>query len=121
MNTITKPFDGTGQTVNSIVSLIITHYNNDNQAYHGGHARREDYYCGITNDIPSNLSRHGIEGYVFCIECASYAVSSKAEEMLDVEGFDIGAPPPIGRAMEVSKIPLSFIWHSKIITLDLKV
>ena len=93
MNTITKPFDGTGQTVNSIVSLIITHYNNDNQAYHGGHARREDYYCGITNDIPSNLSRHGIEGYVFCIECASYAVSSKAEEMLDVEGFDIGDPP----------------------------
>lgn len=92
MNIKTAPLDGTNLCVDSIVNIFVTNYNNDNFVCHSGHAKCSDYYCGITNDIKSNLSRHGIKGYVFCINCNSFEVSSQVEKKLGEKGFDIGNP-----------------------------
>ena len=51
---------------------------------------KKQYYCGITNDISQNLSRHGIDGYLACCQCASFDVAKKVEEELGKEGFNIG-------------------------------
>lgn len=51
---------------------------------------RGQYYCGITNEISQNLSRHKIDGYLICGRCASFDIAQKVEEELGAAGFDIG-------------------------------
>jgi len=74
--------------VEEIVHYFESHYY---IAFMERHTKRSDYYCGITNDIGKNLSRHGISGYTACVECESLEVSSKVEAELRNLGFDIGS------------------------------
>ena len=43
---------------------------------------RQKFYGGITNDIPSNLSRHGIERYLACIKVESAERAAGIEQRL---------------------------------------
>ena len=89
MNTITTPSDFKGQSVDAIAGYFDTMYKMSNLNYD---YTRSDFYCGITNNIDSNLSRHNIEGYTACVECSSFEISSQVEERLGNMGFDIGNP-----------------------------
>lgn len=87
-NTMTKPIDMSGQSEREIfmhmISAFLMHYKS-------GQMSRE-YYCGITSDIPTNLSRHGVSGYTMSIECGDFDIAAKVEEHLYHLGFDIGDP-----------------------------
>lgn len=55
------------------------------------------FYCGITNDIDANYSRHKNEEfsgrdfeYVSIYMCASAADAASVESLLQKEGFDCG-------------------------------
>jgi len=89
MNTITTPIDFKDQSIDAIVSYFDTIYRMSNLNYD---YTRANFYCGITNNIEYNLSRHGIEGYTACVECSSFEISSQVEERLGNMGFDIGGP-----------------------------
>ena len=52
--------------------------------------RRDDYSCGVTNDIENNLARHNIDSYLVGYECDTAEIAAQAEELLGNMGFDIG-------------------------------
>ena len=89
MNTITEPVDFKGKTVEAIIEYFDFCYTTEYLKYF---KQRSEFYCGITNNISSNLSRHGIKGYTACVECSSLEVSSQVEAKLRKLGFDIGDP-----------------------------
>lgn len=90
MNSITNPTVLTGESIEHIVkyfdTVFLMNFLRNTQL------KKSDFYCGITNDIPANLSRHGIEGYTACVQCSSFEVSSQVEAELGELGFDIGNP-----------------------------
>lgn len=85
---VITPVDCTKATIDTILSyfknqfLCAVVFDDD--------PNRGQYYCGITNDIKQNLSRHSISGYLACCQCASFEVAKTVEEELGKEGFDIG-------------------------------
>jgi len=87
MNYRKIPVDAKDCDVDSIVQYFEAHYYIE---YMECHTERNEYYCGITNDVSRNLSRHGVAGYTACVECGSFATSSAVEEKLGGLGFDIG-------------------------------
>ena len=87
-NTMTKPIDMSGQSEREILMHMISAFL---MHYKSGQMSRE-YYCGITSDIPTNLSRHGVSGYTMSIECGDFDIAAKVEEHLYHLGFDIGDP-----------------------------
>ena len=52
---------------------------------------RNDYYCGITNNIAQNQSRHGVP-HLICVKCKDAETSAGIETMLQNMGFNIGEP-----------------------------
>lgn len=90
MNTKKDPTDLSNESVGVIVKYFDTVFNM--QLYRNTFLKRSDFYCGITNNIESNLSRHKIEGYTACADCASLDVAGKVEAKLGEMGFDIGDP-----------------------------
>lgn len=89
MNDMTRPVDGTQMSVNAILQYFDSVYRTTTIM---APKSRNDFYCGITNDIQNNLSRHKIDGYTTCVRCASFEVSSEVEAKLGEIGFDIGNP-----------------------------
>lgn len=87
-NTMTRPLDKTSFDEKDIVVFFIQQFLINHK--HG--QMSYDYYCGITNDIESNLSRHGVSGYTACVACGSFEIAAKVEEHLYHLGFDIGNP-----------------------------
>ena len=87
-NTMTNPLDYRGQNEREIVSALISAFIMN---YKYGQMS-SNFYCGITGDIPNNLSRHNVSGYTICIDCGSFEIASKIEEHLYHLGFDIGDP-----------------------------
>ena len=56
-----------------------------------GDLKTEDYYCGITNDIQANKSRHKVDDYVVVCKCPNASIAAEVETLLgDRDGFDIG-------------------------------
>lgn len=56
-----------------------------------GKTVEEQFYGGITNNIPQNLSRHKIESYIGCVKVDSKETAGRIEQRLhDDLGFDIG-------------------------------
>lgn len=50
-----------------------------------------EFYAGITNDIPQNLSRHNIDSYLGCVKVDSFETAKRIEGLLNTElGFYIG-------------------------------
>lgn len=74
------------------IDKILWYFNNQylSVAEFDDDPNRCQFYCGITNDIKQNLSRHNISGYVACCQCASFDIARKVEEELGKAGFDIG-------------------------------
>lgn len=89
MNNMTKPVDGTQMSVNAILQYFDGVYRTTTIMHT---IPRKDFYCGITNDIQNNLSRHKIAGYTTCVKCSSFEISSEVEAKLGEIGFDIGNP-----------------------------
>ena len=52
---------------------------------------RENYYCGITNNIAHNKSRHGVS-HLICVKCKDADTAAGVETMLRDMGFNIGEP-----------------------------
>ena len=64
-----------------------------NAAYTGQHKAndtKQDFYCGITNDLEKRKSTHKVEKYAATIECDSFETSTAIEEALHDDGFDTG-------------------------------
>lgn len=95
MNSMTKPLDGKEHSVEQIVKYFETMYW---MAFlKNTQLKKSDYYCGITNDVESNLGRHKIDGYTACVNCASKEIAGQVEAKLGEMGFDIGNPKnPVG-------------------------
>ena len=55
-----------------------------------GDLKTEDYYCGITNDIQANKSRHKVDDYVVVCQCPNASIASEVERLLGQDGFDVG-------------------------------
>lgn len=56
-----------------------------------GDVRTSDYYCGITNDIQANKTRHNVDDYVVVCKCPNASIAAEVETLLgDRDGFDIG-------------------------------
>ncbi len=87
MNDMTTPVDGTNMSVNAILQYFDSVYRTTTIM---SPKSRNDFYCGITNDIQANLSCHKIAGYTTCVKCASFEISSEVEAKLGEIGFDIG-------------------------------
>lgn len=87
-NTMRTPVDKKSSDEKEIVVFFIQQFLINYK--HG--QMSHDYYCGITNDIVSNLSRHGVSGYTACVACKSFEIAAKVEEHLYHLGFDIGNP-----------------------------
>lgn len=83
-----KPTDKTETPIDEIVEYFEMMHKSQ---YNYGDSR-QDYYCGITNNIKSNLLRHNIDGYDACVECGTYEKASQVEKELGEYGFDIGSP-----------------------------
>lgn len=91
MSTINKTTEPVDMTFFS-VDVIANHFYNlfNINLLQEPDLRRDDFYCGITNNIPNNLSRHSIKGYFFCAYCASKDIAGQVEAKLGEMGFDIG-------------------------------
>lgn len=79
---------GTGMSAALIAELM-----NDSYLYEYCRNKNEsknDYYCGVTNDIENNLARHDIDSYLVGYECDTAEIAAQAEELLGKMGFDIG-------------------------------
>lgn len=68
------------------LKYLIIYYARSNR-----NLNRSDFYCGITNDLKRRAKEHGIDDFHMCAKCSSFKVSSKAEGLLAVKGFDCGA------------------------------
>lgn len=71
---------------------IIDVFRCNKNAYHKeGKTIDEEFYGGITNDIPSNLRRHNIETYIVCVKVDSFETAKRIEGLLYSKlGFFIG-------------------------------
>ena len=95
INTETEPVDMTGSSVDGIVAYFFNRFNLS--CFFNPKYAKSDFYCGITNSIQDNFSRHGINGYFACVNCASKEIAGKVEATLGEMGFDIGHPKnPVG-------------------------
>ncbi len=90
INAIAKPIDMAGYDVDTIASHFYNLFSLC--LLQKPDLKRDDFYCGITNSIPNNLSRHEIDGYFMCVNCASQEDAGKVESKLGEMGFDIGNP-----------------------------
>lgn len=62
---------------------IIAHFKQViSNNYVPGKTLKQKFYGGITNDIPTNLSRHGIEKYLACIKVESAERAAQVEQLL---------------------------------------
>ena len=52
--------------------------------------KKENYYCGITDDLERSKRDHNVEKYATTQECDSDDDAKKLKNMLDEEGFDTG-------------------------------
>lgn len=62
-----------------------------NLLHKGSKTFDQEFYGGITNNIPSNLRRHNIEKYIVCVEVDSFDTVKRIEGLLCSKlGFYIG-------------------------------
>ena len=102
-NIIVQPTDFTAKSVEEIVAYFNFEYLNavdlDNDP------DKNQFYCGITGDIGSNLRRHNVNGYTACVLCDSFKTASDVEKRLGELGFNIGTSNKAGNGgNENSKI-----------------
>lgn len=90
MNTKKDPTDLSNESVDEIVTFIDTFFSL--KLFKNTSLRRSDFYCGITNNVESNLSRHKIDGYTACVKCVSKDIAGQVEAKLGKMGYDIGEP-----------------------------
>lgn len=85
---LNTPKDYTGCSDEKIIE-IFRYYKN---LFHKeGKNTKDEFYGGITNDIPSNLRRHNIQRYIICVEVESFDTAKRIEGLLCSElGFFIG-------------------------------
>ena len=86
-NSREKYIDGTKFTAEQIKDLIDNSYRN----HHETNENRDNYYCGITNDVAQNRSRHGVPHQI-CVKCKDAETAAEVESKLGDMGFDIGDP-----------------------------
>lgn len=79
---------GDGLSAYTIAIMMKDQFLKDSWA--NGNISKFNYYCGITNDIESNLVRHHIDRYLIGFKCDTVEIAARAEEMLGSMGFDIG-------------------------------
>ena len=72
-----------------IILQVFEHFKN--LLHEGGKTFDEEFYGGITNNIPKNLRRHNIENYIVCVEVDSFDTAKRIEGLLHSKlGFYIG-------------------------------
>lgn len=83
------PLDLSNNDVTQILEWFMRFYLMD---YLMSNKPRESYYCGITNNIEANLTRHKISEYLFCCKCKDANTAGAVECALGNLGFNIGQP-----------------------------
>lgn len=86
-NSTEKYVDGTKLSNEQILELFDNIYRSHQET----NETREDYYCGITNNISQNKSRHGVS-HLLCVKCKDADTAAEVETMLGDMDFDIGDP-----------------------------
>ncbi len=55
-----------------------------------GGAGREEFYCGITNDLERRKGEHNVASFVCTHKCHSFGVAQEVEQELHELGYDTG-------------------------------
>lgn len=51
---------------------------------------KEDFYCGITNDIKIRREQHNVGRFLGVTKCDSFETAKKLESLMHDEGYDTG-------------------------------
>lgn len=90
INTMRNVNDYTRIGADEIANIFWQRYLSIYYAHPNENLQRNDFYCGITDDLDRRAEEHNLEQFDCCAKCASFAISSEVERKLDKKGFDCG-------------------------------